>query len=120
MGQFMSHNGSDALFVSDGRDFLVVQQSCFSTNEIQVKTLTFFLKKKYLNVPVSNETPIFHGTGREIRNGDHVLLGQWVLDAEILFVESQNLGSDLIGVTVRTESNANHRQMNGRESGRND
>lgn len=36
-------------------------------------------------VPVSNESPVFHGTNSEIGNGEHVLLWQWEAHVEITF-----------------------------------
>lgn len=53
-------------------------------------------------LPVSDQSPIFHGSGTKIGNSGHVLLRQRVLNVEQLFVEFENFGTD-----VGSETNLN-------------
>ena len=52
-----------------------------------------FLKEKCL--PVSDLTPVFHGTTLEICNGDGVVLGQRVTDTEVVLVERDGFDAHL-------------------------
>ena len=47
-------------------------------------------KKKKSQVPVSNESPVFHSTDSEVGDGEHILLGQWEAHVEITFQIGQN------------------------------
>ena len=43
----------------------------------------------------SHQTPVFHGTTLEICNGDGVVLGQRVTDAEVVLVERDGFDAHL-------------------------
>ena len=42
------------------------------------------------SLPVSDQTPILHGTGGEIGNGNEINFGQRISDVEIILVEGQS------------------------------
>lgn len=46
-------------------------------------------------IPVGDESPVLHGTSGEVRQGDHVDLGQRELDLEEVLEVLEDLGSDL-------------------------
>lgn len=49
-------------------------------------------------LPVGNQTPVLHGTGDEVGDGDHVLLRQGVRHAEVVLEEVGDVGADVDGV----------------------
>ena len=70
------------------------------------------LVKEKVNDTVSDETPVLHGAGREIGNGDHVHLGQGELAVELLLVEFEGLCGEgsgevaMVNVLVRGAEDA--------------
>ncbi len=50
-----------------------------------------------VNDTVGDESPVLHGTGREVGDGDHVHLGEGEVDAEDLLVECEGLGGKVKG-----------------------
>lgn len=50
-----------------------------------------YLAKSKRGLPISNQSPVFHGTRVEVRDGDHVLLWKRVFYIEILFIIFQYL-----------------------------
>lgn len=49
-------------------------------------------------LPIGDESPVLHGTCREVRNGNHVLLGEWVGLVEVVFEKGQHSRSQFLRV----------------------
>lgn len=76
VGKFVLDDLSNTLFPVDGGGFGVVEQ---------------------VDDTVGDQTPVLHGAGREVGNGNHVHLGERVVDAECLLVECEGPRGDVKG-----------------------
>lgn len=66
-----------------------IKTKTIRTNIIKTKTHPAF-EEGYI-VPVSNESPVLHRARAEVWDGDHVLLGKWEPDVEVVLVVLQDL-----------------------------
>ena len=71
---------------------------------------------QYCNLSVGYQTPVLHRSCAEVRDGNHVLLGQRERGVEVILVVREDLGTDLGGpfslvVTTLTRQNINYRDF---------
>lgn len=72
----MLNDLSDTLFPVDGGSLGIVEQ---------------------VDDTVGNQTPVLHSTGGEVRNSNHVHLGERVIDAKFFLVEREGARGDVKG-----------------------